>query len=541
MPSLVVIKSENDHNVDTNEFDVGTYQHFYNDAIGKTSVTDVDRHSSVYVIAIVWYIVCILLINLIIFGVNYLVWVLRWGTLSADLTFPTFILSQFILTILIISIFFNEYANNSVNAILIISFVINVLIGGSILTLLICLIVETDYYLPGHLKHYFCALTAFKGDYCDVNFSLFQVFLYGVYSPLSLLICIVINHFMFKCSYKCKTTKNNGQTEAILPLSHDNEVCNDNNVNTNNKSKYRIVFVIFWLIWMIFSIIFHLLTSINPQTVNLDYYFYFLLSMTAIFKLILKKLARFIDIIRKNNYHLHLSNNKYAFVYFISFEILVEIVISILYFNVFYYFFIFELSIVKEYTQFVNITVLHVCSEIIQSLIRFSRSYFDVTSKLLNLMIGCNDNLKMLNIIIALFKDDSSFFEWQTRHSIDMSMRVISTMIGFTNVLLYVFAIGYKIYGFKDKAQFHRGIIYFFISFTIDMVYFLLLFLFNYYNCKNYTCCNFSGCNCKENGTKKTQGFNVWKPFLNLFELNYKIMFVTFLIASLLYQFSGFV
>ena len=77
--------------------------------------------------------------------------------------------------------------------------------------------------------------------------------------------------------------------------------------------------------------------------------------------------------------------------------------------------------------------------------------------------------------------DESTLDEWRTRHSIDMSMRVLSIIINFINVFIYLFAVGITAYGFNNKNEYQSGIQYFIISFVIDMVYFFLIFIYYYF------------------------------------------------------------
>ena len=180
-------------------------------------------------------------------------------------------------------------------------------------------------------------------------------------------------------------------------------------------------------------------------------YFYFLIGCITIFKQIFKFIARKIDIINVIIYSKHNNSPTEPSIFnFISFEICIEFIMSLIYFVNYYYVFVMELSRINENRIYIQIITIHVCSEIIQSIIRFSRLYYQWTSRF---YVKCiqfvnthktNDNenkcsnciAKLLHIILVkLFQDDSTLDEWRIRHSIDMSIRVYSLTIASMYIL----------------------------------------------------------------------------------------------------------
>ena len=259
-----------------------------------------------------------------------------------------------------------------------------------------------------------------------------------------------------------------------------------------------------------------------------------------------------IENINSNSFKCNICNNYYIlnfnFVYFLSLEITMEFILTTIYYQTYLTFVIPQLLYLNEndfVSRFVTILICHVISEAFQSILRFSRHYFALTVKFIKYIIWKNeqfiDDATSINYINSTsqnysefereferdtigktgnaygnkkpnfvlrwiywvydhhLKDDSSFKEWQTRHSIDMSIRVFSIVLVNCYLVLYHLAS-------DDINSFLKNMGYYWILFGTDMMYFLLLFLI-----------------------KK---FNVWEPFLLMFAANYKIMTCLFAISS---------
>ena len=62
----------------------------------------------------------------------------------------------------------------------------------------------------------------------------------------------------------------------------------------------------------------------------------------------------------------------------------------------------------------------------------------------------------------------------------------------------------------SSKSNYCQAILYWFLSFTCDLIYFSCLFLFNYY-CNNF--------------------FNIWKPLIFMFDANKKALLCLFFVS----------
>lgn len=280
-------------------------------------------------------------------------------------------------------------------------------------------------------------------------------------------------------------------------------------------SKYRslIIFVGFDLMWMIFCLSFWLGSSLKFLIYHASDYIYFLLLLTSLFKLLLKKIARKIDTRTIN------INYTPVIIKQVSLELLIELVFDMIYFTNYYFYFIFELSKVSIITLLSRIVLIHIFTEIIQSTVRFSKIYFNLALKVQKYLKSETSNY-ISRVLLRLIKDESNFDEWRIRQSVDMSLRIFSSIISFILNIIYTFGAGYQVWNrhgfFKNKHDFHSGIFYGCLAFVIDIVYFLLVFLINY------------------------NTFNIWKPFLSIFSANGKIIVSVFVIASAFAQFSLF-
>ena len=462
------------------------------------------------------------------------------------------ILFQFIFSCLIIIFFFNQGSQNSIKLIVLISFLINVVLDGSLLLLL-----SSQYHkdilsnIIAPQIRFFCQFEYIQlsDKKCETKFSYYVLYLFTFYQPFSLLIMIVVNHL---CRFKCKLCNmninhSNDVTSTSIsintPAANDIELAllgskkSNNNDDSNHVHQFEgydtyyykygkysmlCLFVIFGVTWMflVFSInvVYYLIYDYD-----LTYFFYGLLALTAIFKIILKALSKQIDVITmQKNTIVNFGNFKNR----MSLELLMEFVVNLMYFHFYYYGFIVKLSLVDNIWMFIFITGLHVLSEVCQSVVRFSKQYFDLTTKLFAKLINtCTDGCCNCNADCCVkskcnqncnsgfekyLRDDSTFDEWRTRHSIDMSLRVISLIISFVNVTITLFAVGYKNFEIQTKNEFYRALLYFIVSFSVDMIYFGLVFSINLYKLQ----------------------FNVWKPLLTMFSGEKKIITCFFIVAS---------
>lgn len=297
------------------------------------------------------------------------------------------------------------------------------------------------------------------------------------------------------------------------------------------------ILIIFVIAWSIYILLIYF-CAITSYMNNTTYYFYGLLSITSTFKIILKLIGIQIDIIRiktiniedrltitvdyNASYEYRDPINKKYYNY-ISFDLLMELVINIIYFNSYYIVFISQLyDLATDAKLFLQVTILHVLSELCQSIIRFSKFYFDIST---NIFQFFSNLLGKKHWIIYYSTDESTFEEWRTRHSIDMTIRIFAMIISYSSVMLEICSLSKSSFpqAFGATTNERKEILlYLNISFIIDVVYFTLVFIFNNY--------------CQP----KHLRYNVWKPFLLFFGRSYKVVLTLFIVANGFCVFSNF-
>ena len=312
-------------------------------------------------------------------------------------------------------------------------------------------------------------------------------------------------------------------------------------VYTKYDTKYSVYFCISWtfLVWILYILL-------KIQFDKISYYYYTLLIVTSCFKLNLKHIARQIDISTINNcYGMYNDNIHYNNKFMseieklskcISFELLMEIIVTMLYYYNYYQIFIYDLSNenLTDGMFFIKIIVLHLLTEMFQTVFCFSKLYFNLKSTFYQRLtydkydhdncdnqktgkeVGTRSRFSLnwfTTLCVEWLRDDSTFYEWKTRYSIDMTLRILSMMISFIVIHICLFTIGYKKLGIQNKNNYNRGILLSLIAFTVDTVYFIAVFVFNIY----------------------CASFNVWEPLLTLFRANPLIIGCMFFIASLLF------
>lgn len=212
-------------------------------------------------------------------------------------------------------------------------------------------------------------------------------------------------------------------------------------------------------------------------------------------------------------------NSRKKWYHYVSMEMFVEFFINFVYFISYYYLFIFELSTLNT-KKLLFLILQHLLSESCQSIVRFSTLYFNQTTLLCTKLKDYgNDRNTICKVFIFfllnIFKDDSNLDEWKIRHSIDSSIRGIAFITSFVVFAIQLIAIPRRTWLVSNEYDYYIGIIYLFISFSFDVMYFCSLFLFNYFF---------------------NNHFNIWKPLTLIYISNYKVVLclcgVSFLLCT---------
>ena len=425
-----------------------------------------------------------------------------------SLCFAEIIVPEFVKCVLITFLFFNQFAKNSFKIIVIVSFGVCVIIFGTI-AMIWCAFFHSkmNANFPNNVVYlkFICKLLdsdkaneLFRDLYCPVYASLYYVFLIVIYSPICLLFVSIINNIVAK--YKTKSTLNEMEIE-LLSIDGSLESTNDSLPSQSSQ------FGFFCTLYFIFSILCWFIFGLAPYAVDIASIGYFacILILMSLFKFLFKRIARHKHDILTAAIDKHSENNSNWYE-FVSFEIFIEFSFTGIYYWIYYISFILELSETNDINKYITIVFIHVFSETFQSTTRFSKLYFDLSSKFYLKLNEFNLNYsnKILNMFLTLTNDESTFMEWKIRHCIDMSMRFLAFMSITSAFLIAYWVLGYDFFGVSNKSESYRALLYFFITALIDIFYFLFLFLIHLY----------------------FFNYNVWKPFLLMYSSDYRV-FVT--------------
>ena len=262
----------------------------------------------------------------------------------------------FISTLSMVYIFMNQYYKHSLKLIILIAFMINIVINGPILTIL-----SYEYHIKNnnifHLTFICNSIllnnTKFQAN-CPYFFSFYQIYFYVFSFPICLLLSIFINHCLYfrLNSTKYKThrngyninielninEKNDNNANQLQLLEHQTSLLSENPTNTDTDDKSLFFwFILFAIVFIVFNICIRLVTKIFFYATPFIYYFYALIIVTVLFKLILKYIGRKIDIINvnliKNVNNNIIINIDLKWFDYISFELLMECLIDMIYFS----------------------------------------------------------------------------------------------------------------------------------------------------------------------------------------------------------------
>eukprot|EP01084_Bolivina_argentea_P232622 392026_1 len=252
-------------------------------------------------------------------------------------------------------------------------------------------------------------------------------------------------------------------------------------------------------------------TSLVQKNVYINEFetvYVFVLTFISINKLILKRIARLIDSSRSNitQRHKHFRNaakrikserkHKSRKRTQLSMELMTELFMSII-----YWFAYRELTMysVPGWNTFLKAQSIHMLSEFIATSVRPSEIYYNITKKLQNIccekkrihnhnhkesissnsdcVMSVDDDDFALKTLVN-WKDDSTLSQWKIRHSLDIIMRMIASVVSASAIITQVFLLGSNQYGLTQQ-KFIRGIEYLVISLLIEVIYFIIVHIMN--------------------------------------------------------------
>ena len=359
MPSLKVVKNSVVEN---------TYQHFFTQLV---EYDDPSLNKSL-IISFLKCCAAVVLFTLFVYFTTIQVWIfLVFNFYDFYENFNVYLVRVIIYMIvqwfaysLLTFLIFNHVAKNSFKKILLISFVIFIVINGSIGIWL------GIQYHNNKIEYFksFCDMHKIVYSFdCNIWFSFYRLYIFIFYSTISFLILVIVNH-LWICNIHClriqlqsiprdsnynrnrnrninDNDKNINQSNFEMRLldtqndrdhnmntvDHDDKYDHyDNLENVYSSNKVLCTYITFGLIWMLF---FWFMYVVGDLAVN-DFKNYFLcvLCSTWISRKVLKYIARRIDVINTINTNTHdtIEDDKNVN---ISLELLMEIGVNLEYYS----------------------------------------------------------------------------------------------------------------------------------------------------------------------------------------------------------------
>ena len=531
MPSLSVIRSApNEKNVEKCTFD-----HFYSRLIKDEPYLMLNNLRKAFIQCLMYAV----LILLAVFCLDFILFTIiyfnsRKMYLHHQLYYGQVVMWIIMQSTLLIAFFFVSIQKNIPKSLMKVSILIAITLGTSMFifgAIFIILCYNFHHYLEteninksNEIDFQYldmildCAEYTYTWPYCSIYF----FYTNCVYQPIAVVFVALFHQVYFRWRLRnynmnCNSTqlsaisRNNTKhiNDMQMPLVSFGDTDTDSGAGADDcelewelyekaikNTQYLLIG--FGIIWFLFLCMLYLLLSKYVAVDgDLERYFFGLLISTSLFKFLTKIIARRIDVL-SITYCGHIYSNYTAGAHhiasFVSVEMVMEVIFSVLYYTYYYCYFVIELSSINKFDTFIVITIYHVLSEVCQSILRFSSYYFDKTAqiyKICDKFLNDHKMNKTRRIYLKMFRDDSTFIEWQTRHSIDMSLRMVALVSSFVFTLIYLTVIGKKTLGINSYNSFYYALFYFSASFIVDMIYFLCVFLIN--------------------------NFNVWRPFLTMF------------------------
>ena len=417
--------------------------------------------------------------------------------------------------VMIIFLFFNQFANNSLKTIVAVSFSVCVPIFGSI-AMIACASFhysyETDANFPANIVHlkFICKLfdknnKMFQDYYCPEYSSLYVAYILAIYSPICLIFVSMINSIVARNKSKSNITAAEMQLELLsMQRSNSMNLASDSLPVVRSSLQFGFLCTFYFIFrilgWFVFYLLYY---AVDKASIG---FFGCLLIFTSFFKFVFKYIA-------KNKHDIVTAsldkNNWYEFV---SFEITIEFSLTAIYYWTYYNSFILELSQTNDVNKYISVVCIHMFSEIFQSTTRFSKLYFDSTNKFYLQLHEYNIsyNSRILNMFLNFIQDESTFMEWKIRHSIDMSIRFLAFVCTTSTFLVEYCILDYEYFGIPNRSASYRALLYFFVTVSMDIVYFLLLFVIHLY----------------------FFNYNVWKPFLLMYSSDYRVFAIVVFVCA---------
>ena len=280
---------------------------------------------------------------------------------------------------------------------------------------------------------------------------------------------------------------------------------------------------------------------------NLDDRFYdneftliyiFLFILTELIKWCLKRIARMVDMTRSHEILVkhrttrtrsraqsrtrnHSTFNRNNNIFdgrnhdcYLSFELVTELFMSCVYWLAYRELVMYS---VPTWTQFWKVKLVHIALEYYYYSLRPSDYYYKITkyvqdrvdfTKLVTKGICCccfkrSKDRNMVKLLLN-FNDDSTLIQWKIRCSLDIVIKFTASVISSIVIAIEVIILGYKTFD-DSRELYNRGIMYNAISTGIEVLYFVLIYLYQ----------------------AKIHQFSLLEPFWSIYIANKKLIILT--------------
>jgi len=237
--------------------------------------------------------------------------------------------------------------------------------------------------------------------------------------------------------------------------------------------QYAVLFGIgFAVLWALKMPSNRVTVEVMEQGHSFEAFYLWLLCYTATAKFVLKKLAKRIDEVRLK----HDERNNV-----LSLEYLVEWYCSVVYFAWFRINIVYH---VPPWRLFAVVFAVHLGSEAVQSVTRFSSGYFRFNRKIQELLASRDTDSFCNRWLQRIWSGDSDLMEWRNRNALDVTARLFASLLVAALQAVLIAVDGEKRfaadYGVDSEHSYWRGVEYAAFLTVAELVYFFALWLYHW-------------------------------------------------------------
>ena len=238
-----------------------------------------------------------------------------------------------------------------------------------------------------------------------------------------------------------------------------------------NMRKLLVYFVVFWFFYLLYTFCVFLMSN-NQMSIYEKYWKYWFvlwLVIYVIFKQILKRIAAYVDVFQIKTKIAYGKNINSASDIIMSFEWITELIVGATYFIGYRYLVTYILPFESVY-WFIILTLSHSATESIQSILfrsEFGYKWFNYFTRK-----------------IRINSDDSYYHQWLVRHSIDIMVRIYTSIITGFFQIGWIYAEDDDVFYFDNRQQAFKASCYILISVLMDVAVFIISYIISikYFN-----------------------------------------------------------